>query len=84
MKRTDLFVFQEIEALVNGTWKAGSDRKGLAEGVCYYDVANLKNYITKQHCFYCRRGERTCDLWRGQGLSMIQTKLKSGQKTNRY
>jgi basic membrane protein A len=48
MKRTDLFVFQEIEAIVNGTWKAGSDRKGLAEGVCYYDVENLNTVLPEK------------------------------------
>ena len=48
MKRTDLFVFQEIEAIVNGTWKAGSDRKGLAEGGCYYDVENLNTVLPEK------------------------------------
>lgn len=34
IKKSDLFAYQEIEALVNGTWKAGGVRKGIKEGVC--------------------------------------------------
>lgn len=48
MKRTDLFVFQEIEAIVNGSWAAGSTRKGLAEGVCYYDTENLNTVLSDE------------------------------------
>lgn len=42
VKKTEEFVYQEIEAIKNGTWKEGSTKKGLAEGICDYDVSGLK------------------------------------------
>jgi basic membrane protein A len=41
IKRTDLFVFQEVESLMNGTWTSGYTAKGIKEGVCYYDLQGL-------------------------------------------
>lgn len=42
VKKTEEFVFQEIEDIKNGTWKPGSTQKGLAEGICDYDISGLK------------------------------------------
>jgi len=41
VKKVWLFVVQEIESLVNGTWKPGYTVKGIADGVCDYDVEGL-------------------------------------------
>ena len=48
IKRTDLFVFQEVENLVNGTWKPGYTAKGIAEGVCYYEIAGLNTNLNPE------------------------------------
>lgn len=34
VKKTDVFVYQEIESLVKGTWKPGAVRKGIKAGAC--------------------------------------------------
>lgn len=41
MKRTDLFVYQEIENIINGSWTAGNTQKGIKEGICDYDIEDL-------------------------------------------
>lgn len=40
-KKVWLFVVQEIESLVNGTWEAGYTVKGIPDGVCDYDIEGL-------------------------------------------
>ncbi len=45
IKKTDLFVYQEIESILNGTWEAGSTRKGIKEGVCDYDTEGLDTQL---------------------------------------
>ena len=45
IKKTDLFVYQEIESIINGTWEAGSTRKGIREGVCDYDTEGLNTQL---------------------------------------
>lgn len=45
MKRTDLFVYQEVENLVNKTWEPGYTAKGIKEGVCYYDITGLNTNL---------------------------------------
>lgn len=45
VKKTDLFVYQEIENILNGTWTAGSTRKGIKEGVCDYDIEGLDTQL---------------------------------------
>jgi basic membrane protein A len=44
VKKTDVFVYQEIEALVKGTWKGGAVRKGIKDGACdvSFDRINIK------------------------------------------
>lgn len=41
VKKVWLFIVQEIESLKNGTWKAGHTVKGIADGVCDYDIEGL-------------------------------------------
>ncbi len=41
VKKVWLFVVQEIESLKNGTWQPGYTVKGIADGVCDYDVEGL-------------------------------------------
>lgn len=41
VKKVEEFVFQEIQTVKDGTWKAGSTQKGLAEGICDYDISGL-------------------------------------------
>lgn len=41
LKKVWLFVVQEIESLENGTWESGYTIKGIADGVCDYDVEGL-------------------------------------------
>ncbi len=48
IKRTDLFVYQEVENLVNKTWKPGYTAKGIKEGVCYYDITGLNTKLNPQ------------------------------------
>jgi len=48
MKRTDLFVYQEVENLINGTWSSGYTAKGIAEGVCYYEIAGLRTNLNPE------------------------------------
>lgn len=45
LKRTDLLVFQEVESIVNNTWKSGISLKGLKEGICDYDMAGINTEI---------------------------------------
>jgi len=40
-KKVWLFVVQEIESLTNGTWEPGYSVKGIADGVCDYDIEGL-------------------------------------------
>lgn len=40
-KRSDLFVYNEIESIVNDTWKAGYTSLGIAEGVCNVSFEGL-------------------------------------------
>ena len=40
-KKVWLFVVQEIESLVNGTWEPGYTVKGIPDGVCDYDIEGL-------------------------------------------
>lgn len=41
VKKVWLLVVQEIESLSNGTWEAGFTVKGIADGVCDYDIEGL-------------------------------------------
>jgi basic membrane protein A len=44
-KKVEQFVVQEISTIVDGTWAAGIDVYGIREGVCDYDVENLKTKL---------------------------------------
>lgn len=41
LKRSWLFVMEEVEHIKNGTWEAGSTVLGIPEGVCDYDTTGL-------------------------------------------
>lgn len=41
VKKTDVFVYQEIESLVKGTWKGGAVRKGIKDGACDVSLAGI-------------------------------------------
>lgn len=45
VKKTDVFVYQEIESVINGTWEAGSTRKGIKEGICDYNTEGLETQL---------------------------------------
>lgn len=45
VKRIDALIYQEIENLVNGTWKAGVTVKGIKEGVCDYSRDGINTEI---------------------------------------
>ncbi len=45
MKLTDVFVYQEIEAIVNNAFVPGTTRKGIKEGACDYDIEGLKTNV---------------------------------------
>ena len=40
-KKIELLIIQEVGSLVDGTWKAGTDIKGIKDGICDYDIENL-------------------------------------------
>lgn len=45
IKRIDLLIFQEVEDIVNDTWKPGVTIKGIKEGVCNYDREGIDTEI---------------------------------------
>jgi basic membrane protein A len=41
VKLTENQVYDEIKAIVEGTWKSGGERKGIAAGYCDYSVEGV-------------------------------------------